>query len=130
MATVRFALVGVCYISEEHARLSGPPRHRDTLGKERCLVPCALSLFWPERSRAKTTWPGLSRMWYASFSCQCVNWFIDAKCGLLCVVCLSPPAFSLHRWIAQQWVKGSRVRQSSLPVHNLSVDKPFVEPPS
>jgi len=27
MATVRFALVGVCYISEEHARLSGPP-HR------------------------------------------------------------------------------------------------------
>ena len=27
MATVRFALVGVCYISEEHARLSGPPHH-------------------------------------------------------------------------------------------------------
>ena len=25
--------------------------------------------------------------------------------GLLCVVCLSTPAFSLHRWIAQQWVK-------------------------
>jgi len=22
---VRFALIGVCYISEEHARLSGPP---------------------------------------------------------------------------------------------------------
>ena len=31
---------------------------------------------------------------------MCVNWFIDAKCGLLCVVCLSPPAFSLHRWVA------------------------------
>jgi len=29
---VRFVLVGVCYISEEHARLSGPPHHRDTLG--------------------------------------------------------------------------------------------------
>ena len=28
-APVRFALVGVCYISEEHARLSGPPHHRD-----------------------------------------------------------------------------------------------------
>ena len=28
---MRFALVGVCYISEEHARLSGPPHHRDTL---------------------------------------------------------------------------------------------------
>ena len=41
MATVRFALVGVCYISEEHAQLSGPPHHRDTLGKERCLVSCA-----------------------------------------------------------------------------------------
>ena len=27
MATVRFALVGVCYISEEHALLSGPPHH-------------------------------------------------------------------------------------------------------
>ena len=38
MATVRFALVGVCYISEEHARLSGPNHHRDTLGKERFLV--------------------------------------------------------------------------------------------
>ena len=37
MATVRFALVGVCHISEEHARLSGPPHHRDTLGKERFL---------------------------------------------------------------------------------------------
>ena len=75
MATVRFALVGVCYISEEHARLSGPPHHRDTLGKEHFLVSCgflcmcALSLLWPERSRAKTTWPGLSRRWYASFSC-------------------------------------------------------------
>ena len=33
MASVRFALVGVCYISEEHARLSGPPHHRDTLGE-------------------------------------------------------------------------------------------------
>jgi len=30
---------------------------------------CALSLLWPERSRAKTTWPGLSRRWYASVSC-------------------------------------------------------------
>ena len=38
---------------------------------------------------------------------ECVNWFIDAKGGLLCVVCLSPPAFRLHRWIAQQWVKQS-----------------------
>ena len=36
---------------------------------------------------------------------MCVNWCIDAKCGLLCVVCVSPPAFSLHRWVAQQWVK-------------------------
>ena len=33
-----------------------------------CLCMCALSLLWPERSRAKTTWPGLSRTWYASFS--------------------------------------------------------------
>ena len=33
------------------------------------LCTCALSLLWPERSRAKTTWPGLSRRWYASFSC-------------------------------------------------------------
>ena len=49
MVTVRFALVGVCYISEEHARWSGPPHHRDTLGKARFL--------------------GLSRRWYASFSC-------------------------------------------------------------
>ena len=38
MATVRFALVGVCNISEEHAPLSGPPHHRDTLGKERVLI--------------------------------------------------------------------------------------------
>ena len=35
----------------------------------------------------------------------CVNWFIDTKCGLLCVVCLSPPAFRLHRWIAKLWMK-------------------------
>ena len=42
MATVRFALVGVCYISEEHARLSGPPHHRDTLGEGTIfLVSCA-----------------------------------------------------------------------------------------
>ena len=41
MATVRFALVGVCYISEEHARLSGPPLHRDMLGKELFFVSCA-----------------------------------------------------------------------------------------
>ena len=32
------------------------------------LCMCALSLLWPERSRTKTTWPGLSRRWYASFS--------------------------------------------------------------
>ena len=37
MATVRFALVGACYISEEHARLSGPPHHRDTL--HMCVEP-------------------------------------------------------------------------------------------
>ena len=30
-----------CYISEDHARLSGPPHQRDTLGKERFLVSCA-----------------------------------------------------------------------------------------
>ena len=72
MATVLFALVGVCYISEEHARLSGPPHHRDTLGAGTTfsfLCMCALSLLWPERSRAKTTWPGLSRRCCASFSC-------------------------------------------------------------
>ena len=33
------------------------------------VMKLALSLLWPERSRAKTTWPGLSRRWYASFSC-------------------------------------------------------------
>ena len=32
------------------------------------LCMCALSLLWPERSRAKTTWPDLSRRWYASLS--------------------------------------------------------------
>ena len=32
------------------------------------LCMCALSLLWPERSCAKTTWPGLSRRWYAFFS--------------------------------------------------------------
>ena len=56
MATVRFALVGVCYISEEHAPLSGPPHHRDTLGEGTMfsfLCMCALSLLWPERSHAK-----------------------------------------------------------------------------
>ena len=63
---------GVCYISEEHAGLSGPPHHRDTLGEGTIvsfLCMCALSLLWPERSCAKTTWLGLSRRWYASFSC-------------------------------------------------------------
>ena len=37
MATVRFALVGVCYISEEHARLSGPPHNKDTLVSCACV---------------------------------------------------------------------------------------------
>ena len=63
--------IGVSYRSEEHARLSGPPHHRDTLEEGTIfsfLCMCALSLLWPERSRAKTTWPGLSRRWYASFS--------------------------------------------------------------
>ena len=72
MATLRFALVGVCYISEEHARLTGPPHHRDTLGEGTIfsfLCMYALSLLWPERSRAKTTWPGLSRRLCASISC-------------------------------------------------------------
>ena len=32
------------------------------------LCMCALSMLWPKRSHAKTTWPGLSRRWYASFS--------------------------------------------------------------
>ena len=32
------------------------------------LCMCALSMLWPERSHAKTTWPGLSRRWYTSFS--------------------------------------------------------------
>ena len=43
MVTVRFVLVGACYISEEHARLSGPPHHRDMLGEETCFsfVSCA-----------------------------------------------------------------------------------------
>ena len=45
MATVRFALVGVCYISEEHARLSGPPHHRDTFGEGTILVSCACVLW-------------------------------------------------------------------------------------
>ena len=61
MATVRFALVGVCYISEEHVWLFGPPHHRDTLGEGTIfsfLCMCVLSLLWPERSRTKTTWPG------------------------------------------------------------------------
>ena len=59
MATVRFALVGVCYISEEHARLSGPPHHRDTLGKERFLVPVHVCV---EPVVAGTqSWPCLSR---------------------------------------------------------------------
>ena len=70
MATVRFALVGVCYISEEHARclvlLTTGTRWEGTIFSFLCT--CALSLLWPERSRAKTTWPGLSRRWYASFS--------------------------------------------------------------
>ena len=51
---------------------SGPPHHRNTLGEGTnfsFLCMYALSLLWPERSRAKTTWPGLSRRWYASFSC-------------------------------------------------------------
>jgi len=52
MASVRFALVGVCYISEEHAWLSGPPHHRDTLVKERSLVSSVLSLLWPERTQS------------------------------------------------------------------------------
>ena len=30
------------------------------------LCMCALSMLWPKRSRAKTTWPGMSRKWYAS----------------------------------------------------------------
>ena len=49
MATVQIALVGVCYISEEHARLSGPPHHRDTLGEGTIfsfLCMCALSLLF------------------------------------------------------------------------------------
>ena len=35
------------------------------------LCMCALILLWPERSRAKITWPGRRwpRRWYASFSC-------------------------------------------------------------
>ena len=56
---VRFALIGVCYISEEHARLSGPSHHRDTFREGTIfsfLCMCALSLLWPERSQAKTTW--------------------------------------------------------------------------
>ena len=72
MATLRFALVCVCYISKEHARLSGRPHNRDTLGEGTIfsfLCMCALSLMRPERSRANTTWPGLSRRWYASFYC-------------------------------------------------------------
>ena len=61
MATVRFALVGVCYISEEHARLSGPPHHKNTLGEGTIfsfLCMCALSLLWPECSRGKNHLPG------------------------------------------------------------------------
>ena len=67
---VRFALVGVGYISEEHARLSGPPHRRDTLGKERFLVFCAC-VRWAYCGRnAVVPIPhGLSRRWYASFSC-------------------------------------------------------------
>ena len=45
MAPVRFALVGVCYISEEHARLSGPHHHRDTLGKESLHCPVEIDVF-------------------------------------------------------------------------------------
>jgi len=45
------ALVGVCYISEEHTRLSGPPVGEGTIFSFRCM--CASSLLWPERSRAK-----------------------------------------------------------------------------
>ena len=41
MVTLRFALVGVCYISEEPVRLTDPPHNRNTLRKERILVSCA-----------------------------------------------------------------------------------------
>ena len=48
---------------------SSPQGHvgEGTIFSSLCM--CAFSLLWPERSRAKTTWPGLPRMWYASFSC-------------------------------------------------------------
>ena len=56
-ATVPFALVGVCYISEEHARLSGSSSPQGHVGEGTIfsfLCMCALSLLWPERSCAKT----------------------------------------------------------------------------
>ena len=65
MATVRFTLVGVCYTMLGCLVLL--TTGEGTIFSFLCM--CALSLLWPECSRAKTTWPGLSRRWYASFSC-------------------------------------------------------------
>ena len=49
---------------------------------------CVLSMLWSERSRAKTTWPGLSRRWYASFSCLFWWWwsFPGNGCWLMVVL--------------------------------------------
>ena len=55
MATVRFTLVGVCYTMLGCLVLL--TTGEGTIFSFLCM--CALSLLWPERSRAKTTWPGL-----------------------------------------------------------------------
>jgi len=123
MATVRFALVGVCYISEEHARLSGPPHHRNTLVEGTnfsFLYMCALSLLWPERSRTKNTWPGLSRRWYASFSCLGFSavwwwWYFPGNGCLLMVALLV-----LSIWLAVLLVCFQRFRSLLEPLKNYS----------
>ena len=63
-------LVSVTYLKKmlgSLVLLTTGTRWEGTIFSSLCM--CALSLLWPERSRAwKTTWPGLSRRWYATFS--------------------------------------------------------------
>jgi len=63
--------------------------------------------------------------------CWCVTIGLLMRSVVCCVLCAChlPPSVSTAGWPGNGW-NGSRVRQSSLSVHSLSLDKPFVEPPN
>ena len=129
--------VTIRYIDLNDAHQFGLKRQIGTdliFPEELCLL---ADTIYPNRTPVLTSYtsaqlarrPLVERRTYRKFNC--VSTGLLMRSVVCCVVCAChlPLSVSIAGLPSNGW-KGSRVHQSSLPVHSLSVDKPFMEPSS